>query len=338
MANLEIQKVEELSIIEKSRALQIQATFDPMVLMLKEFEASYDEIMSEAELGITDELSIKARELRVSISKVRINTEKIRKREKEEYLRAGKAIDGVANLLKWAVSEKEEKLNDIETFYQKIEEQKKVALQINRMDMLKPFVGDDYFKDLSSMDEDVFKAFLQVKKKDFEDLKAAEKQAELDKIAKEKADKDEQERIKAENEKLKKEADARQKQYEIEKAKREKEEGNRLAKLEADRIERETYEKRKQEEHKLQLEKERVAREKIQKELSDKLEADRKATYEAEQKMQFDLKKDDILKVNDLINDLRHLKGKYSFKSKEVQRKYSDVGLLIDKIINQISK
>lgn len=43
-------------------------------------------------------------------------------------------------------------------------------------------------------------------------------------------------------------------------------------------------------------------------------------------------------KVKDLINDLSSLKEKYIFESDKNIKMYSDVNLLIDKIINHINK
>ncbi len=63
-----------------------------------------------------------------------------------------------------------------------------------------------------------------------------------------------------------------------------------------------------------------------------------KAKQEAEAKKQDELNKGDKAKVNDLINDLNQLKTKYTFKSAKNNRMYSDVGLLIGKVVNHINK
>jgi hypothetical protein len=338
MNKLQLTTAPELVGIETSKAQQIKKTFEPMVEMLETFENSFNLIMEEAELGITDEISDKARLLRISIAKVRTTTEKARKKEKEEYLRAGKAIDGVANLLKWAVTEKEEKLKDIEDYHARIEQEKKVKLQFERLELLKPFVGDDYHKELSSMDQDVFNAFLQTKKKDYEDLIAAEKKAEEDRIAKELAEAEERRLIRLDNEKLRKEAEARDKKEKIESDKRAKLEAERLAKEQAEQKKRDDQQRKEREAHEaeLRLERERIA----------KLEADQLATRQAEFKAKQDeeIKKEQALKMGDadkfksLIADLESLKTKYSFQSKENRGKLEDVKTLVDKIITHISK
>lgn len=179
----------ELKAIEPSKAEQIRRTFEPMVEMLSGFEETYNEVIEKFKDGITKELTSRAKRLRLDIGRVRIEAEKIRKAQKEEYLRAGKAIDGVNNLLKWAVVEKENKLKEIEDYYE-IQEQKRLeALQIERVEMLAPYVEDAEERDLSSMDDDVWSAYYQAKKKAYEDEQEAIRKAEQERIEKERIQK-----------------------------------------------------------------------------------------------------------------------------------------------------
>lgn len=104
----------ELAAIEKSKAEEIRATFEPMAKMLSEFEEAYKEILSEAEEGITIEVMAKAKRLRLDIGKIRIETGKIKDKKKEYIKLEDKAIMGVHNILVWAVTEKEDKLKGIE--------------------------------------------------------------------------------------------------------------------------------------------------------------------------------------------------------------------------------
>lgn len=310
----------ELEVIEESKANQIRATFEPMAKMLTEFEESYNDIITEAEKEVTSEITLKAKRLRLDIGKVRIETEKLRKEQKEEYLRAGKAIDGVSNILKWAVSDKENKLKEIENHFE-IQEQKRLErLQLDRAEKLSKYVEDAYDRNLSAMDDDVWQAYLQTKKKEHEDRIAAEKKAEQDRIAKEKAEAEERERIRKENERLKKEAEERE-----EKQRKEKEAYG--AKLKEEREKRERAERE---------EKER--REKLEAELKAKQEAEEKQRKEAEEKIQAELNKGDVEKVKDLINDLKQLKTKYVFKSAKNKKMYESVSILIDKVIGHINK
>ena len=327
----------ELSVIEKSKAEQIKATFEPMAEMLSEFEKSFNEIILEAQNEITKDITFKAKRLRIDVGRVRIATEKIRKEQKEEYLRAGKAIDGVSNILKWAVSEKENKLKEIENHFEIREQKRLEILQSERLEKLSRYLEDAHERNLSQMDEDVWNAYFESKKKEYEDRIAAEKKAEKERIAKEKAEAEERKRIAAENEKLKKEA-----------KKREKAEQERKAKEEAEQKIREEKERKERAEYEAKLKAERDAKEKIEREEKakrEKLEAELKAKEEAERKakeedaarLQADLNKGDAAKVKDLIADLEALKTKYSFKSAKNTKMYADVCFLIDKIINHIN-
>lgn len=337
----------ELNEIEKSKADQIKAVFVPMAEMLKSFESAYGYIIFQAQKEITGELTARAKRLRLDIAKIRVEAEKKRKEQKEEYLRAGKAIDGVSNILKWAIVDKEEKLKEIEDYFQ-IQEQKRIdALQKDRAAKLSEFVDDAHERHLSSLKDDEFEALLMMKKKEKDDRIAAEKQAEEDRIAREKAEQEEREKIKAENEKLKAEAEERDRKEKIEAEKREKAEKERKAKEKEEqdkrdeeaRREREAYEaklKTERDEREKAEREERAKREKLEAELKAKEDAERKAKEEEEAKRQVDLAKGDVDKMVDFIGDLQNLKNKYKFESKQYKDAYAKSGIFIQAIIDKL--
>lgn len=350
----------ELASIEKSKALQIKETFEPMAKMLAEFEDAYNMVIAESEKEITKEVTANAKRLRIDIGKVRIETEKLRKDQKEEYLRAGKAIDGVSNILKWAVSDKENKLKEIESYFE-IQEQKRIdALQAKRAEKLSLYVEDAHQRDLVKFEDDEFEALLSMKKKEQEDRIAAEKKAEEERVAREKAETEERERIRKENEQLRKEAEEREELAKIEADKRAKIEDERIKKEQAERKAREEREAaelkarkeaeaKKEAEHQAQLKKEREARENAEREerakrealeaeLKAKKEAEEKAKKEAEEQKEADLRKGDADKLKDLLTDLEYLKTKYVFKSEKNKKMYADVVVLIEKVVNHIKK
>lgn len=110
-----------------------------------------------------------ARTGRLFLREKRIAIEKARKELKEQSLREGKAIDGIANVLKALIVPIEEYLDKQEHF---VENKKKELEEAARIE--------------------------------------AERIAEQERIAKEKADAEERERIRLENEKLRKEAEERE--------------------------------------------------------------------------------------------------------------------------------
>ena len=299
--------VPELRVIEKSKAEAIQATFEPMVEMLKEFEQSYNDIVLEGEKGIDEQICVKAKRLRIDIGKVRIETGKLKDAGRAEYLRAERAIQAVHNIIVWAVKDKEDNLKKIETYFETQEQERLEKLQDARVTKISKYLEDANERDLASMDEDVWKAYYSTKKQEYEDRIAAEKKAEAERIAKEKAEAEERERIRQENIRLQKEAEERERKADAE---------------------RKAYEAK--------LKAEREERERIQKEFEAKAEAERKAKKEEEARLQAELNKDDAAKVSDLIADLQALKDKYTFKSQKNRTMYKAVGQLIDKVINYI--
>lgn len=283
----------ELNVIEESKALKIKATFEPMVKMLEEFENQYNSIVKDSEKEITKELTEKAKRLRLDVGKVRIKTDELRKTEKEEYLRAGKAIDGVSNILKWAVSEKENKLKEIEDYFEIQEQERLEKLQQDRAEKLLKYVENAFELSLSSMEEDVFNAYFQTKKKEHEDRIVAEKKAEEERIEQERLYKLKLERndelklywkfvpgnhpdfeslsdsewsdFLAEMKNAKESYDKEQEEIKQEKERLEKEAKKRQAQIEKERLER-------------------VKAEKLELEKREKLQAELKAKEEAEQK------------------------------------------------------
>lgn len=240
--------------IEPSRAAQIKATFEPMVAMLEEFEQVYNEITEAASSGITPELSKRAKRLRIDIGRVRIDAEKARKAMKEEYLRAGQAIDGANNILKWAVSSREDKLREIEEHAERMEAERIASLQRERVSLLSPYVNDAESRDLGTMEAEVWDAYLSARKKAWEDEQEAIRIAEQERIDRERAEAEERARVRVENERLQKEA----------------------AKREAEM-------KRLQKEADAKLEAERAERQRVEAELAAKREAEMRAEREREE-------------------------------------------------------
>lgn len=183
MNDLIVKEDEELKGLEKSKAAQIKAVFQPMVEMLEGFEKKYREVMS---LEISPDKCKQAKRLRLDISKVRISADKIRWAQKEEYIRAGNAIQGVYNILKFAVTDKEEKLKEIETYYENLEAEKIKKLQLDREIELSKYEADGKFVDLGNMPEEVWENYLAGVKNNYESVKEAERKAEEARIIAEK--------------------------------------------------------------------------------------------------------------------------------------------------------
>jgi len=315
----------ELQVIEKSKAEAIRATFEPMVTMLQEFEDAYNSIVNASSKEITKELINAAKRLRLDIGKVRIEADKLRKEQKEEYLRAGKAIDAVNNILKWAVTDKENRLKEIEDYFEIQEQERLEKLQSDRAAKLSKYVEDADERNLASMDEDVWNAYYNQKKRDYEDRIKAERKAEEDRKENERLDKLEYDRrveIAPYAQFIKKAPELRtmeQKDYdslllnlkkskadydneqarirkENERIKKEQEEQRK--KIEAERRARDEKERKEREVFEAKLKKEREERQKAEAEIRAKKEAEeveRKQAEEEKRKAELAPDKDKLL-------------------------------------------
>jgi hypothetical protein len=331
-------EVPELKLVEQRKATKIKETFLPMAEMLETFEERFNEIILESKNGITQDLSLQAKRLRLDVAQVRIETGKLKDKQKEKIKIEDKAIMAIHNILVWAVSEKEDKLKAIEKDAE-IKEQKRLeALQLERVKIMLPYIDDAENRKFSDMEDDVFQAYFTTKKQAHLDLIEAEKKAEADRIAKEKKEAEEHKRIEAENAKLKAEREAIEKKAEAERKERNKLEAERLAKeakVEAERLRLQNIANAKHEAE-LKIERDKAAKLEAEKLANQKALEDAEKAKEAS--LQAELSKGDADKVKDLISDLKALKTKYTFKSKTNQKMFVSVCHYLDKLLNFISK
>lgn len=257
----ELVKVIEASGLERTQAEQVLEGFKAFFEEIKEFENEAKAIV------ITDATQVsemkRARELRLKLKNIRVNAEKVRKERKEFFLRGGKAIDGLANVLKALVVPLEEHLDAQENYAERMEAERKDKANQERIEALRPYVPDVAVYNLRDMTDGAFEVLLANSKKAFEDQKKAEEEAEKKRQEEAEAKRLEDERIRKENEQLK---------AEKEKADAEKAEADRkAAEAEAEKKKAEDELKRKQEEE---------DRKKREAEEAEKREAEEKAKRE----------------------------------------------------------
>jgi hypothetical protein len=271
--------------LSENKASQLESTFLPMLDMLKPMEDDFNAIIADAEKCIDEDVTARAKRLRLDIGKVRIETEKKRKAEKNESLRLGKAIDGIANIVKYAVTSKEEKLKEIETHLERIEAERLKKIGDERIDLVSVYIDTELISGskLAEMDQDVFDAYLSAKKTAFENAIAEEK-ARIEAEEKAKAEREaEEKRIREENEKLKAQA------LKAEAERKAKEEADTKARKEAEAKEKAIQEEKEKAERKAEsekLEKEKAVRE--AKEAEERALRAEQARIEAEEKAKRD--------------------------------------------------
>lgn len=191
--------------LQATDAAQVEAVFLPMIDKMKELESQFNEI---ALLPIEPTTCKKAKELRLQYVKIRTGSAAIHKTAKEYYRKGGLFVDGWKNAQAFASQQKEQKLEQIELHFENLEKERKEKLKIERLALLAGLCDDPSMYPVSDMSTPAFEQLLTgltVAKQQRED---AIRQAEENRLAKEKADREEQERIRLENERLKKEAEA----------------------------------------------------------------------------------------------------------------------------------
>jgi len=272
--------------LEESKAKEIEALFLPMLAKMSALEDEYNNILKEE---INPETCKRAKDLRLCYVKVRTGTAEIHKKAKEFYLNGGRFVDGWKNAQLFASGEKEKNLKAIEDYFENLEHERTEKLRADRANMLRPYTDIEPLA-LGHMEQTVFDNYLAGVKIAYEAKIAAEKKAEEDRIAREKAEAAERERVRLENVRLQKEAkkreaqiEAERKQAKIEQDKRDAELALELARVEKEREAERQKQAQIQAELKAKAEAERIERERIEAELKAKEVAEKKA-IEAEKR------------------------------------------------------
>lgn len=293
----ELTVIIEESGLEKTQGQVIIDNFSSLLKSASEWEKKANSIV------ITDasqiELMSEAREARLALKDIRVDAEKTRKSLKEKALREGKAIDGIANVIKALIVPLEEHLEKQEKYIENIEIERKQKLnEIRTTELLKYVASEDLsLYNYLEMSDDVFANLLQMVKTAYltkqEEVKKIE-EARLEEVKrKEEADK----QMRIENEKLRKE-----KEVQIKK-------DNEAAE------QRRLEQKKNDDEHLKELEKERAEKAKLAAELKKqedekhaaikKEQEERKAEIEKERLAKLAPEKDKLLRYAELIRTIK---------------------------------
>lgn len=242
----------EKSGIETEQALIIQGHFEKFIEQVKEwgdkaFKINITSLDQKFEIA-------EANKAYKIVKEVRLNAEAMRKELKEDSLRKGKLIDGIAKFVFEKIEPIEEHLEKQAKFEKLEKERLDIIMVQERSQELLKWVEDISIFNLATMPEDTFQKLVADSKTLFETRKAEADKLEKERLKKEEDNRIENERIRKENEDLKKQKEIDDKKIEDERKKAEdlqKKEDERIAKeeqakkdkLEADRIEKERLEK-----------------------------------------------------------------------------------------------
>lgn len=287
----ELEIVIKESGLEKSQGDVILESFTSFIKQFNELEALAKEIV------ITDisqkEDMFKARETRLALKTIRVNAENTRKLLKEKALREGKAIDGIANIVKALIVPVEEYLESQEKFIENIETAKRNKMIEERTASLSLYVEDISVYNFYDLSDEAFENLISQVKSIYDAKQAELKKIEDKRIADEKAAKEEAEKNKIEVEKLRKEKEerdikeAKEKKEREEKAAKEKaiadaklkEEQDARIKLEKEIKDKEIAELKKKQEEEARIKAENEAREKAKREAELAPEKDKLIAY-----------------------------------------------------------
>jgi hypothetical protein len=230
-----IQIVEENE-LEPTVAEKVMGHFKSFFEQAKTYEEEARAIVVTDE-SQKDEMK-RAREIRLELKKIRVEADKVRKSQKEQYLRGGRAVDGIANVIKGVIVPIEEHLEKQEKFAEIKEMERKQKIYEERVEKLNPFVDDISLYNLKEMTDEGFEKLLESSKLAKKAQEEAEEKAEEERKAKEEEEKAEAERIRRENAELKeKEKKEREAREELEAKERERKEREEREALEAKQAE-----------------------------------------------------------------------------------------------------
>lgn len=314
--------------LDDTKASQIAAQFQPMLDKMIELESEFNEVIK---LDIEHpDTAIKARELRLKYVKVRTGTDKIHKEQKSFYLAGGRFVDGWKSAQLFASQGIEQTLEGIEKNAE-IKEKKRIEeLRTSRHEQLSAFVVDPSIYPLGELNDQAWGDLLNGARLQHAAKIETERKAEEERIAREKAEAVDRERIRLENERLKAEAQERDRVMADERIK---------AEAEKKAIEEKAAASARKEKEKQDaiLKAERDERERVERELKSKKDAEIKAEQERQAKIEADLSMGDKEKFQSLIADIVAVKTKYTFKSKKYQTLQISVNDLFDKIITFVN-
>ena len=274
--------------LEENQVQTIEQAFLPKIQERDGFAKVYESLITKE---LTPALCSEASELRKKLVKVRTGIAEIHKTQKAYFLAAGRFVDAWKNKETAPIEQMEEKLSEIEKHFEKIEAERISKLETERKEQVLKF-SEVVPGGLGSMDESVFNTYLSGLKLAYESRIKAEQEAEAERLRLIEVEKEnarlkaiEDEKIRAENERLKKEAEEKEKQILAERAKAEAEAKKQYELMAKQKAEAEAKQKAIEE----QARKEREASEteqrrllQIEREKQAKLEAELRAKAEAE--------------------------------------------------------
>lgn len=202
-------------------AQSLQSSFAPLFGQAKTL-ISQSRAVVVTDASQIDQIKL-SRAFRLQLRRVRIEGENLRKSLKEESVKRGRAIDAFNTILLHLVESEEARLDNQEKIVERQEAARKETLKQDRIKALQPYGLDTSFLSLGEMPDELFAQLLENTRAGHEAKLAALKKAEEDRILAENNRLKEEARIREENARLKREADEREAALKAERETQEKE-------------------------------------------------------------------------------------------------------------------
>ncbi len=180
--------------------------------IIEAFQPFYNAAMALAEdakgITVTDATQLaemkEARKVRLLMMKARTGGDAVRKEQKDVYVRMGRAIDGIQREIVAIAAPVEERLEEAEKFAERAEAARKAAVLAERTRALAPLAGVTMgMYDLEKMTDEQFVALCHRLTEENKAKALAERKAKAARMAEQAKQAEEEERLRAENEKLK---------------------------------------------------------------------------------------------------------------------------------------
>ena len=258
-----------LAIIE---AEEIKTAYLPFLIRLTLIQDQAGKINFENPTELDEKIS---RELRLLTVKVRTDAEKLKDEQKRVDILRSKVKQDSFNLISSSCKLAEEVFFNVEKAREIAEKKRKAQLKTDREEKLSPYTEAAFLYPLGEMSDEQFNELYSGLRISHENKLAAERKAEEDRIAKEKADAEEREEQRLENIRLQKEAKEKEKQLEAEREK----------------VRKDAEEKEKA----LQAEREKVRKENEERERLAEIERKKQSAILAKQKEEADKREKELL-------------------------------------------
>lgn len=176
-------EIEEVKALDAKVVSDLQQNFNPLFEAANKWKTKAEAIQVTSANQVED--MKKAREIRLELRDIRVMTDKTRKQLKEESLLKGKAIDGMANIIKYLIVPLEKHLEEQESFAEIQEQRRMDKLEADRKEALSKYVEDVEIYNVREMNELAFNELLDTQKRLFEVKKTEEEKMEKERIMKE---------------------------------------------------------------------------------------------------------------------------------------------------------